>query len=138
MTTCGSVARVGYLGVRMPVREERLSLRLKRNSCLPRYIHPVIHHRFQQRDSLFVPNRFRLTLGIAGDQRAVGAGGGFGVAKYGNPFVGLSTKLLKRQFEKTSRDKLRVCSRSLSVNASLIERCPPENLVSRGRPVVWF
>jgi hypothetical protein len=39
----------------------------------------------------------------------VGAGGGFGVAKDVDPFVGLSTKLLKRQFEKTSRDKLRVC-----------------------------
>ena len=52
----------------------------------PRYIQ-------QQRDSLFVPNRFRLPLGIAGNQRAVGAGGGFGVAKHVNPVVDLFLEL---------------------------------------------
>jgi hypothetical protein len=34
-------------------------------------------------------NRFRLSLGVAGDERAVGAGGGFGVAKGSNPVVDL-------------------------------------------------
>ena len=37
MTTSGSAARVGHLGVRKPVREERLSFRRKRCSYLLRH-----------------------------------------------------------------------------------------------------
>jgi hypothetical protein len=60
----------------------------------PRDIQQVIHHRCQERNSFFASNRFRLSLGIAGNQRAVGARGGFGVAKYANPVVDLFLELV--------------------------------------------
>jgi len=69
-------------------------LRFKRYSRLPRYIQQVIHHRFQQRDSLFASDRFRLSLRIAGNQRAVGARGGLGVAEDVNPVVDLFFELV--------------------------------------------
>src|SRR6266850_1894830 len=66
MTTSGSAARVGHLGARKLVREERLSLRLKRNSRLPRYIQQIIHQRFQQWDSFFASDRFPSRSGHRG------------------------------------------------------------------------
>jgi hypothetical protein len=69
-------------------------LHFKRYSRLPRYIQQIIHHRFQQRDSFFASDRFGFALGIAGNQRAFGAGGRFRVAKYLNPVVDLFLELV--------------------------------------------
>jgi hypothetical protein len=43
--------------------------------------------RFQQRNTFLAANRLCFSLGIAGDQRAAGAGSGFGFAKDANPFA---------------------------------------------------
>ena len=60
---------------------------LEFNSCLARNIQQIIHHRFDYRNPFFASDCLGIALRIAGDERAVGAGGGFGVAEDLNPFV---------------------------------------------------
>ena len=43
----------------------------------------------QQRNSFFAADRFGFSLRVAGDERAVGAGGGFGFSEDVNPVVDL-------------------------------------------------
>lgn len=62
---------------------------LKRYPCLFRDIQQIIHDGFEQWNPLFASDRFRFALGVARDERAVGAGSGFGVAEDSNPFVDL-------------------------------------------------
>jgi len=69
-----------------PVSNES-SLRLERYSCLARDIEQVIRYRLDQRNPFFAADRFGFALGIAGDQRAGGAGSRLGVAEDVNPFV---------------------------------------------------
>ena len=82
----GSAVPVGKLGVPKPVSNES-SLRLERYSCLARDIEQVIRYRLDQRNPFFAADRFGFALGIAGDQRAGGAGSRLGVAEDVNPFV---------------------------------------------------
>ena len=66
-----------------------VSTALEFNSCFSCDIQQVIHHRFQQRYTFFASYRFSFPFRVAGDQRAGGAGGGFGIAEYFNPVVDL-------------------------------------------------
>jgi hypothetical protein len=63
---------------------------LKRKSPSPREIQQVIHHRLDEWNAFFASNRLRFSLRIAAVEGTVGAGGGFGIAKYAasmsNPF----------------------------------------------------
>ena len=54
-----------------------------------RDIQQIIDNGFQQRNSFLAANRFRFSFRITWDERAVGAGGGFGVAEYLDPVVDL-------------------------------------------------
>ena len=65
------------------IRPGNLPPDLKRDAGLAGDVQQFINHRLEQRDAFFAADRFGFALGIAGDQRAVGAGGGFGFSKKG-------------------------------------------------------
>jgi len=75
-------------------KRESLLLHLKWYPRLPQDIQQVVHHRLDQRNAFFTADRFRFALGVAGDQRAVCAGCGFGFAKDMNPVVDLFFELV--------------------------------------------
>src|SRR5690349_24574049 len=70
------------------------SIYLERYSRLARDVEQVIDDRLDQRNASAASNRFGFPFRVAGDQRAVGAGGRLGAAEDVNPFVDLLFELV--------------------------------------------
>ena len=72
----------------------RFLFHFKPDSSLSRYIQQVIHHRLDQRNTFFGPNRLGFSFWIAGYEWAIRARGRFGVSEDMNPLVDLFLELV--------------------------------------------